>query len=53
MLKSNNKIFLFCSILLADKLTSSHLDIPKTDNRQFQKWKVDYSTKKIKQVKGL
>ena len=31
------------SILLADRLQVSHLDIPKTDNRQFQNWKVDKS----------
>ena len=29
-------------ILLADKLPSYHLDIPKYDNGHFQKWKMDY-----------
>ena len=33
------------SVLLADKLKllNSHLNIPKNDNAQFQKWKVGYS----------
>ena len=40
------------SILLADQLPSSHLDIPKTVNGEFQKWKIDYSIFEIQQVKG-
>ena len=37
--------------LLADQITSSHLDNPKNDNEQFQnKWKMDYSFKEIQQM---
>ena len=25
------------------RTSSSHIDIPKNDNGQYQKWKVDYS----------
>ena len=38
---------------VSSPISSSHLDIPKKDNGQFQKWKVDYSIKEFQQVKDL
>ena len=34
-------------MLLTAHLSSSHLDIPKNDNGQFQEWKMDYPFKKF------
>ena len=40
-----------CTSVLSDQAPSFHLDIPKNDNGQYQKFKMDYSIKKFGMVR--